>query len=131
MRAHREAAGECLWYAPGGLIEGAFYLQLFNAFLPNLIALADVGGRFKRQALSRYAQTQEMMDLAMEPPSSSSPRSRLRVQDGGAGDDLPGASGELRPRDHRSAHRVLLDKALALKRCRNPCGSRIRRRSAW
>ena len=109
VRAHRNTAGECLWYAPGGLIEGAFYLQLFNAFLPNVIALADIGGRFKRRVLSRYAQTQEMMDLAMEPPNSSSPRStplcarRWRWQWFTAR-----APNELHPRDHRSVHRVLL-----------------------
>jgi len=36
--------GECLWYAPGGLIEAAFYLQCFNAFLPDLIAFTDLAG---------------------------------------------------------------------------------------
>ena len=102
-------AGECLWYAPGGLIEGAFYLQLFNAFLPNVIALADIGGRFKRRVLSRYAQTQEMMDLAMEPRIHPRREVRLCVQDGGAGNGLrPRAPNELHPRDHRSVHRVLL-----------------------
>lgn len=60
--------GQCLWYAPGGLAESAFYLQLFNAFLPDLIALLDLGGRFTRNVLSKHAKTQPMMDLLTEPP---------------------------------------------------------------
>ena len=37
-------SGKCLWYAPGGLVETAFYLQLFNALVPNVIAYVDVLG---------------------------------------------------------------------------------------
>jgi len=60
--------GECLWYAPGGLIEEAFYLQCFNAFLPDLIAFADLDGRFKRRFLAPLARTQDMLDALMKPP---------------------------------------------------------------
>lgn len=58
--------GECLWYAPGGLIESAFYLQLFNAFLPDLIAYLDFAGK-SREAMAKHAKTQDMAELAMEP----------------------------------------------------------------
>ena len=117
-----DAAGECLWYAPGGLIEGAFYLQLFNAFLPNLIALADVGGRFKRQALSRYAQTQEMMDLAMEPPEFILAEKYASVCKTVA---LAMIYGPVLPVSYVLAIIALFiayfsDKALALKRCQKP-----------
>jgi hypothetical protein len=60
--------GECLWYAPGGLIEQAFYLQCFNAFIPDLIAFTDVGGLLTRTLLRPLAKTQEMLDVVMEPP---------------------------------------------------------------
>ena len=60
--------GKCLWYAPGGLVETAFYLQLFNAILPNVIAYVDVLGRLRRKYLARHARTQIMMDVAVEPP---------------------------------------------------------------
>ena len=60
--------GRCTWYAPGGLVEGAFYLQLFNAFLPDLVAFTDAPGRLTRLVLARYAKTQDMMDQAMDPP---------------------------------------------------------------
>ena len=60
--------GKCLWYAPGGLVESAFYLQLFNAILPNVVGYVDVIGRVKRKHLSRYARTQQMMDKACDPP---------------------------------------------------------------
>jgi|TARA_B110000977_G_scaffold76400_1_gene103080 hypothetical protein len=57
-----------LWYAPGGLVESAFYLQLFNAVLPNVIAYVDVVGRLKRKYLAKYARTQRAMDAACDPP---------------------------------------------------------------
>jgi hypothetical protein len=60
--------GECLWYAPGGLIEQAFYLQCFNAFLPDLIAVTNIGGRLKRRLFAPMVKTQEMLDVLMEPP---------------------------------------------------------------
>jgi hypothetical protein len=60
--------GRCTWYAPGGLVEGAFYLQLFNAFLPDLVAFTDAPGRLTRLVLARYAKTQDMMDQATDPP---------------------------------------------------------------
>ena len=115
-------AGECLWYAPGGLIEGAFYLQLFNAFLPNVIALADIGGRFKRRVLSRYAQTQEMMDLAMEPPEFILAEKYASVCKTVA---LAMVYGPVLPMSYILAIIALFiayfsDKTLALKRCQKP-----------
>ena len=59
--------GQCLWFAPGGLAESAFFLQIFNAFLPDVVALLDVGGRIKRSVLSKYAKTQEMLDDMLDP----------------------------------------------------------------
>ena len=55
------------WFAPGGLAESAFFLQIFNAFLPDVVALLDVGGRIKRSVLSKYAKTQEMLDDMLDP----------------------------------------------------------------
>jgi hypothetical protein len=60
--------GTCLWFAPGGLAESAFFLQIFNAFLPDVVALLDIGGRIKRFWLSKYAKTQEMLDDMLDPP---------------------------------------------------------------
>jgi hypothetical protein len=60
--------GKCLWYAPGGLAETAFYLQLFNVILPNVIAYVDIVGRVRRKHLARHARTQIMMDVSVDPP---------------------------------------------------------------
>ena len=49
-------------------MESAFYLQLFNAVLPNVIAYVDVVGRLKRKYLAKYARTQRAMDAACDPP---------------------------------------------------------------
>ena len=62
----KSTQGECLWYAPGGLIESAFYLQLFNAFLPDLIAYLDFAGK-SRQSMAKHAKTQDMAERALEP----------------------------------------------------------------
>lgn len=67
-RSDGARGGECLWYAPGGLIEQAFYLQCFNAFLPDLIAFADIGGFLARNLLFPLAKSQEMLDVLMAPP---------------------------------------------------------------
>jgi len=59
--------GECLWFAPGGLAESAFFLQIFNAFVPDVVALLDLGGRLRRSVLSRYARTQQTLDATLDP----------------------------------------------------------------
>ena len=59
--------GECLWFAPGGLAESAFFLQIFNAFVPDVVALLDLGGRLRRSVLSRYARTQQTLDAILDP----------------------------------------------------------------
>ena len=59
--------GQCLWFAPGGLAESAFFLQIFNAFVPDVIALLDASGRLRRSVLSRYARTQQMLDAMLDP----------------------------------------------------------------
>ena len=59
--------GQCLWFEPGGLAESAFFLQIFNAFVPDVIALLDVGGRLRRSALARRAKTQRMLDAMLDP----------------------------------------------------------------
>lgn len=67
-RSDDAQGGQCLWYAPGGLVEQAFYLQCFNAFLPDLIAVTDIGAVLARKLLSPLAKTQEMLDVLMAPP---------------------------------------------------------------
>ena len=59
--------GQCLWFAPGGLAESAFFLQIFNAFVPDVVALLDLGGRLRRSVLSRYARTQQTLDAMLDP----------------------------------------------------------------
>ena len=62
--------GRCLWYAPGGLVEGAFWLQFFNAFVPDLIYAMDIGGLVKKQ-MAKLARTQATLDELFVPRSFS------------------------------------------------------------
>lgn len=66
-KRNNSSKGECLWYAPGGLIESAFYMQLFDAFLPHMKKLIDPKTKARRQ-LATFAKTQDMCERAMEPP---------------------------------------------------------------
>ena len=62
--------GRCLWYAPGGLVEGAFWLQFFNAFVPDLIYAMYIGGLVKKQ-MAKLARTQATLDELFVPRSFS------------------------------------------------------------
>eukprot|EP00958_Prasinococcus_capsulatus_P013846 scaffold1439_cov404-Prasinococcus_capsulatus_cf.AAC.19 len=56
------------WYIRGGLVEVAFWLQVTNSFLPNLVDLSDLNLRLKR-FFARHSSINEaiMYDL-MKPP---------------------------------------------------------------
>ncbi|GMH32281.1 hypothetical protein BSKO_00115 [Bryopsis sp. KO-2023] len=54
------------WYSKGGLMEQAFYIQLSNAVLPDLITLLDPMERIM-SILSRFARSQSMMNTMLMP----------------------------------------------------------------
>ena len=104
-----------MWHALGGLIEGAFYLQLFNAFLPNVIALADIGGQ-SALVLSRYADAGD--DGPRRTPEFILAE-KYALQDGMLAMVYGPCSHEL----HLAIIALFIayfDKTLALKRCQNP-----------
>lgn len=124
-----EGDGECLWYAPGGLIEQAFYLQCFNAFLPDVITLLDIGGRFKRHVLAPMAKTQGMMDVLMEPDEFVLSEKYAAVCKTVG---LALAYGPVLPISYAIAALALVstywtDKFIALRRCQ--CPARLRNRA--
>ncbi|CAL6274876.1 unnamed protein product [Bathycoccus prasinos] len=63
--------GDCEWYTSGGLVDQAFYLQLFNIFTPHLVILGQFifsPGYFVRKFLAPFAKTQATMDYLYSPP---------------------------------------------------------------
>ena len=114
--------GKCLWYAPGGLVETAFYLQLFNALVPNVIAYVDVFGQVRRKYLARHARTQTMMDHAADPPDfilATKYAAQCKTV------ALAMVYGPILPVSYALALFALFttyftDKILALKRCKKP-----------
>lgn len=55
------------WYAKGGFFEQAFYVQSFNAFLPDMVGLADPLRFIKRSRFAKFVQTQEQLDELFAP----------------------------------------------------------------
>lgn len=114
--------GKCLWYAPGGLAETAFYLQLFNVILPNVIAYVDVLGRLRRKHLALHARTQIMMDVSVDPPDfilATKYAAQCKTV------ALAMVYGPILPVSYALALFALFvtyftDKILALKRCKKP-----------
>lgn len=65
-RCSNAADGQCNWYTPGGLIEQAFYLQLFNILaLPTRIL--NVTNRFIVIVLAPLARTYDILYQMLEP----------------------------------------------------------------
>jgi len=63
--------GDCEWYTSGGLVDQAFYLQLFNIFTPHVMVLGQFifsPGYFVRKFLAPFAKTQATMDYLYSPP---------------------------------------------------------------
>ena len=63
--------GDCEWYTSGGLVDQAFYLQLFNIFTPHIMVLGHFifsPGYFVRKFLAPFAKTQATMDYLYSPP---------------------------------------------------------------
>ena len=61
------------WYARGGLVEEAFYLQLLNALVPNIAQALNIRARISRYFAKHHARTQAMMDALVEPSSFQIP----------------------------------------------------------
>jgi hypothetical protein len=55
--------------------ESAFYIQLINAFLPDLLGLLERGLQrlFRYHVMSNFARTQAYLNAALEPPSFDIP----------------------------------------------------------
>lgn len=56
------------WYARGGLMEAAFFIQIANAFGPPLFHLLGIGDFVKYYLLSPFARTQPMLENLLAPP---------------------------------------------------------------
>ena len=66
-----DSDGDCEWYTSGGLVDQAFYLQLFNIFTPHLLVLGQFifsPGYFVKKFLAPFAKTQATMDYLYSPP---------------------------------------------------------------
>ena len=61
------AATKKNFYIPGGFVEQAFYIQLFNAFVPDMLILFDANRILRRQVISHFAASQEMLDDMLVP----------------------------------------------------------------
>lgn len=55
------------WYSRGGVIEKAFYIQITNAIIPDVLTLLDPVEILNFCIISRFALTQEKLDKLMEP----------------------------------------------------------------
>lgn len=55
------------WYLKGGLMEQAFFIQLSNAILPDLLTLFDPLDALNVYFFSRFARTQRMLDNLVMP----------------------------------------------------------------
>lgn len=56
------------WYARGGLMEAAFFVQCANALLPPIVHFLGIGDNLKYYVLSPFARTQAMLDQLVAPP---------------------------------------------------------------
>lgn len=54
-------------FTPGGVAESAFYIQLVNTFLPDLLTVVDIPRMFAHHVLSRFARTQDYLNAAIQP----------------------------------------------------------------
>ena len=54
-------------FTPGGVAESAFYIQLVNTFLPDLLTVVDVPKMFAYHVLSKFARTQDYLNAAIQP----------------------------------------------------------------
>ena len=57
------------WYSRGGLIEQAFYIQVSNAFIPDLLTLFNPAERLNVYVFSKFARTQKALNNLLKPPS--------------------------------------------------------------
>jgi len=56
------------WYARGGLMEAAFFVQCANAFVPPLVHFLGIGDNLKYYVLAPFARTQPMLNRLLAPP---------------------------------------------------------------
>lgn len=54
-------------FTPGGIAESAFYIQLVNTFVPDLLTVFDVQRMFAHHVLSKFARTQDYLNAAIQP----------------------------------------------------------------
>ena len=62
------AAQRRLFYVPGGFMEEMFFIQVVNAFVPDLMALVKPPQLLRTRILSHFAGSQEMLDFLVRPP---------------------------------------------------------------
>ena len=62
------AAQRRLYYVPGGFVEEIFFIQVVNAFVPDLMSLAKPPQLLRTRVLSHFAGSQEMLNFLVRPP---------------------------------------------------------------
>lgn len=62
-----------LWYTPGGIVEAGFYIQLINAFVPDLLSVFDAARMVPFHVFSRLARSQSFLTWCRTPPAFSLP----------------------------------------------------------
>lgn len=56
------------WFARGGLMEAAFFVQCANSLVPPLVHFLGLGDNLKYYVLSPFARTQPMLNRLLAPP---------------------------------------------------------------
>lgn len=59
--------GSVVWFTRGGVVEAAVYIQLINAFVPDLIALFSVPRMINYHIFSKFARSQAFLNATLEP----------------------------------------------------------------
>ena len=62
------AAQRRLYYVPGGFVEEMFFIQVVNAFVPDLMSLVKPTQLLRTRVLSHFAGSQEMLNFLVRPP---------------------------------------------------------------
>jgi hypothetical protein len=60
-------------FARGGIVETAFWIQVVNAFLPDILTLFEPFRLFNYHFLSRFARSQAFLDACVAPIEFSLP----------------------------------------------------------
>lgn len=61
-------------YTRGGLVEAAFYIQVINAILPDIISVFDLKRMARFHVLAHFARSQSFLNWCRHPPPFQLPQ---------------------------------------------------------